>query len=127
MRQFFPHLTKFAVYLCSGCTAAVVDIGIYFLLLHVGVWYIVANVVGGVLGFFTAFLMHKFIVFQKKDDFLRHLGRYFIVDMVNTGIVTGLLYLLVDMADIDAAPAKFIAIAPMVLWNFFVYKFLVYI
>mgnify|MGYP001375375252 FL=1 len=127
MRQYFPHLTKFAVYVFCGCTAAVVDIGTYFLLLHVGIWYIVANVAGGVLGFFTAFLMHKFVVFQKKDDFLKHLGRYFVVDMVNLVIITGLLFLIVDMGDIDEGPAKFIALAPMVLWNFFVYKFLVYV
>lgn len=127
MRAIFPHLTKFAVYIFSGCTAAAVDFGTYFLLLHFGVWYVLASVAGGVLGFFTAFLMHKFVVFQKRDDFLRHLGRYFAVDMVNTLVVTGLLYLLVDIGDIDAGPAKFIAIAPMVLWNFFVYKFVVYV
>ncbi|MDP6561565.1 MAG: GtrA family protein [Candidatus Peribacteraceae bacterium] len=127
MRQYFPHLTKFAVYIVCGCTAAVVDIGSYFLLLHVGIWYIIANIIGGVLGFFAAFLMHKFVVFRKKDDFLKHLGRYFIVDMINLMIITGLLFLLVDIGDVDARPAKLIALAPMVLWNFFIYKFVVYV
>ncbi|MCA9370871.1 MAG: GtrA family protein [Candidatus Peregrinibacteria bacterium] len=127
MRQLFPHLATFATYVMSGCTAAVVDIGAYFLLLHVGIWYIIANIAGGILGFFTAFLMHKFVVFQKKNDFLRHLVRYFITDMVNTGVVTGLLYVLVEVAGIAVGPAKFIALVPMIAWNFFVYKFFVYV
>ena len=127
MRQYFPYLTTFAVYVFSGCIAAVADIGSYFLLLHFGAWYITANIIGGIAGFCTAFLMHKFIVFKKKNDFLRHLGRYFVVDMFNLVIITTLLYILVDFVGIDEGAAKFIALAPMVLWNFFVYKFLVYI
>ena len=127
MRQLLPHLTKFAMYLFSGGSAAVVDIGSYFVLLYFGVWYIAANIIAGVFGFFAAFLMHKFVVFQKKDNFLKHLVRFFIVDMTNLGIMTGLLYALVDIAGIDAGIAKFLVLAPMVLWNFFVYKFLVYV
>ena len=126
MQRLFPHLRTFAMYLFSGGTAAVFDVGSYLLLLYSGVWFIAANVIAGVIGFFAAFLMHKFVVFQKQDNFLKHLGRFFIVDMSNLAIMTGLLYLLVDMAGIDASIAKFLVLAPMVLWNFFVYKFLVY-
>lgn len=127
MRAISPHLIKFTVYILSGCFAAVVDFGAYFALLYLEVWYVLASIVGGVLGFVTAFVMHKFIVFQKTDNFMKHLKRYFIVDMVNTVVVTGLLYLLVDIGSVEAGPAKFIAIAPMVLWNFFIYKFVVYV
>lgn len=127
MRCLLPHLTRFAVYVFSGCIAAVADIGSYFLLLHFGAWYITANIIGGIAGFCTAFLMNKFIVFQKKNDFLKHLGRYFVVDMINLVIITAVLYILVDSVGIDEGAAKFIALAPMVLWNFFVYKFVVYV
>lgn len=127
MRHLFPHLTKFAMYIVSGCTAAFVDLGIYFLFLHVDVWYIVANISGGVMGFITAFLLHKYVVFKKRDSFVRHLKKYFVVDMVNLCIITALLYFLVDRVGIDEGLAKFVALAPIVLWNFFIYKFVVYV
>ncbi len=127
MHHIVWHIRQYAKYLACGGTAAVVDFGIYFLLLRLDVWYPIANVIGGVLGFFTLFLLHKYVVFQKRDSFLRHLKRYFAVDMVNLFIITILLYFLVDMGGLDERLAKFVAFAPVVLWNFFVYKFLVYI
>ncbi|MFA7681753.1 MAG: GtrA family protein [Candidatus Peribacteraceae bacterium] len=126
-RTLLPHLIKFSLYFVSGCTAAVADIGSYFLLLYLGVWYITASVVSGIIGFFTAFFLHKYVVFQQRQRFMKHLGRYFIVDMTNLAIITGFLYVLVDIWGMDPRPAKFVALAPVVLWNFFVYKFVVYV
>lgn len=127
LKVFLPHARKFSLYFVSGCGAAVMDIGSYFVMLYFDVWYIFASIVSGVLGFFTAFLLHKYVVFQRGDMFLKHLLRYFIVDMINLGIITLLLYGLVDYIGIDPGIAKFIALAPVVLWNFFVYKFFVYV
>lgn len=127
LRALLPHLTTFALYVLSGCTAAAADLGSYFLLLALGEWYIAASVVSGIVGFFAAFLLHKYLVFQKREAFMNHLGRYFIVDMANLAIITGLLYVLVDGVGMDPRPAKFVALAPVVLWNFFVYKFAVYV
>jgi len=126
-RAFLPHLTKFTLYVLSGGTAAVADLGSYFLLLSLGTWYIAASVASGIIGFFTAFLLHKYVVFRKRRAFMSHLGRYFVVDMINLAIITGFLYLLVGQGGMDPRPAKFVALAPVVLWNFFVYKFVVYV
>ncbi|MBU0766679.1 GtrA family protein [Patescibacteria group bacterium] len=126
-RKFTPHLSKFIMYFLSGSTAAFADIGSYLLMLHIGVWYILASVISGIIGFFTAFLLHKYIVFQKKSKFLKHLRRYFMVDMVNLVIITVFLYALVDFWGIDPAIAKFVALTPVVLWNFFIYRFVVYV
>lgn len=120
-------MRKFILYVLSGLSAATVDIGIYLFLLWLGAWYITANITAGILAFFTAFLLNKFIVFGKSDHFFRHLRRYFLVDMTNLLIITTFLYLLVHFALIDPKIAKFIALAPMVLWNFFVYKLFVYV
>jgi putative flippase GtrA len=128
MKQFVMlHYRKFALYMISGFGAAIADLGSYFLLLHFDVWYIAASIVSGIFGFATAFLLHKYIVFQKNDEFMKHLLRYFIVDMINLGIITLILYGLVEHIGIDAGIAKFAALAPVVLWNFFIYKFFVYV
>lgn len=49
------------------------------------------------------------------------------VDMVNLVIITVFLYALVDFWGIDPAIAKFVALTPVVLWNFFIYRFVVYV
>ncbi|MDD3897304.1 MAG: GtrA family protein [Candidatus Peribacteraceae bacterium] len=127
LRRFLPHATKFALYSLSGSTAAVADLGSYFLMLRLGVWYLAASVVSGVVGFFTAFLLHKYFVYRKRSAFMKHLLRYFVVDMMNLVVINSFLFVLVDVWDMDPRPAKFVALAPVVLWNFFVYKFAVYV
>ena len=125
--RLLAHIGTFAKYILSGSAAAVADIGSYFLLYSLGIWYIAASVISGVLGFSTAFLLHKYVVFGKRASFLRHLAKYFTVDMINLAITTGFLYILVDMMEFDPRPAKLVALIPVVLWNFFLYKFVVYV
>ncbi|MDO8468460.1 MAG: GtrA family protein [Candidatus Peribacter sp.] len=127
MNKITPHLGQFALYVLSGGTAAVVDFGSYSLLLYLGVWYIGASLVSGILGFATTFLMNKYVAFRKKDNMLRHLLRFFIVDMLNILAITLVLYGLVEGFGMDKQIAKILAMGMVVLWNFFVYKFFVYV
>lgn len=127
IKMFSKHFAKFTLYILSGGTAAIVDISIYSIMLYLGVWYIEASIISGVCAFFTAFLLHKYIVYKKRSTFMKHLLRYFVIDMCNLSIITFLLYLLVQFMHIDPFLAKFIALAPVLLWNFFIYKFVVYI
>lgn len=120
------HSAKFILYIFSGSTAAIVDIGLYAILLQWGVWYIAASLMSGVLAFFTAFLLHKYIVYQKRSTFIKHLLRYFVIDMCNLIVITFFLYIFVHFLFIDPFFAKILAITPVVLWNFFIYKFVVY-
>ena len=127
MRQFFPHLKKFSMYVLSGCTAVLVDIVSYFFLIHVGMWYIGASVLSDILALIMAFLLHKYVVFQKHETFMRHFCRYVVVDVINMVIITGILYGLVDIWGADPRSAKIVALVPAMLWNFFVYKLVVYV
>lgn len=122
-----PHLGQFSLYILSGCGALVIDLGSYLLMLEFGVWYAAASFISGTLGFCMAFALHKYVVFQKRDDFLQHVGRYFFVDIINNVITTGILYVLVSLLSVDPHIGKVIAMAPVILWNFFVYKFFVYV
>jgi len=123
----FPHVKTFSLYVLSGGAAAIADFGSYFVLLWLGVWYLAASVIGNVLGFFMAFFLHKYVVYKKRSAFMKHLFRYFVIDMVNMAVISGLLFVLVDVGGVDPRPAKFIAFAPVLLWNFFIYKFAVYV
>ncbi len=123
----FRYVRQFSLYLLSGGAAATIDVGGYFVLLHLGVFYLTANVISGMMGFITSFLLNKYVVFGKRPNFVNHLGRYILVDLTNIAILTVLLYIAVEYAGIDKGTAKFLVYAPVILWNFFAYKFLVYV
>jgi putative flippase GtrA len=123
-----PHIGQFALYIVSGLTAAAVDLGSFLLLFQIiGIWYVTASVVGSILGFCTAFLCHKYFVFKKKKEFMKHLGRYFVVDMVSTALATLILFGLVEHLYLPEESAKVLSMGSVILWNYFLYKFFVYV
>lgn len=127
IRRVLRHLPQFSLYVLSGGTAAVVDFGSYALLIRLDVWYVAASVASGVLGFLTTFLMNKYVAFRKKKDFLRHLVRFIIVDTANIIVGTVVLYGLVDGLGMEKRAAKLLTMGMVVFWNFFIYKFFVYV
>ncbi len=96
-------------------------------MVHLGMYYITASIISGILGFISAFLLHKYVAFQKKDNISNHFVRYCILGVVNLIATTVVLYVCVDLLHLNKDVAKIIANASVVLWNFFIYKFLVYV
>lgn len=125
--RIFRHLPQFSLYVLSGGTAAIVDFGGYALLLHLGVWYVTASVISGTFGFATTFLMNKYIAFRKRSAMLRHFVRFCIVDALNILAITIILFGLVDGLGMEKQIAKLLAMGTVVLWNFLLYKFFVYV
>ena len=121
-----PHVSQFALYVVSGGTAAVVDFGSYYLLFHFGMWYITASIISSILGFWTAFLCHKYFVFKKKEAFMKHLGKYCLVDALRTGLSLIILYGLVEYTPVGEEIGKILSMGSVVFWNFFLYKIFVY-
>jgi putative flippase GtrA len=126
MTPLTETFSQFTLYVLSGGTAAIVDFGGYAILIRLGVWYIAASVTSSVLGFLTTFLMNKYVAFKKRGNVLKHLTRFFIVDMTNILATTLVLYGLVDGLGMEKQIAKILAMGMVVLWNFFIYKFFVY-
>jgi len=118
---------QFGLYLVSGSLAFLIDFGSYFLMLQLDVWYVTANIISNILGFFATFVLHKYIVFGKKDAVLNHFVRYCILTIANIVAQTMLLYAFVEYLHLDEGSAKFVSWFITVLWNFFLYKFFVYV
>ncbi len=122
-----PHAGQFLRYIVAGLGAVACDFGSYFLLLQAGVWYVAANIVGNILGFVATFLLQKYFVFGRKDDLAKHFLRFCLINLFNLLVQTALLWLLVERVGVDEGSAKFVSWAMTILWNFFLYKFLVYV
>lgn len=103
------------------------EIGVYLLLLHWGVWYIAASVIAFVLSYITAFFLHKYIVFKKPDDFFKHLKRHLTVEGFNVIATNVLLFVLVEYTPLGEEWSKLITMGLGVMWNFVLFKFLVFV
>ena len=121
------HIMQIALYGISGATSAVVEIGVYLLLIRQGVWYIAASVIAFVLSYVTAFFLHKYIVFKKSEDFFKHLRRHMSVEGFNVLATNALLYVLVENTPLGEEWSKLITMGLGVTWNFLLFKFLVFI
>jgi putative flippase GtrA len=122
------HGPQFIRYLFSGGLAFVVDFGsfeIMIRLLHV--WYVAATLISGTLGFFAAFVLHKYIVFAKREQTMSQFLRYTVMQFCNLIAQTVIVYVLVEKLGAPKEVAKIVSIACSVSWNFFLYKFIVYV
>lgn len=121
------HLRQFALYVFSGGLAFIADYGSYLFMIWSGMWYVTANILSNVIGFFATFFLHKFITFRTEGDPMRHFVRYCLMTAVSVAGQTLVLYGLVESGYFGEELAKIISMAIVVLWNFFLYKFFVYV
>jgi putative flippase GtrA len=119
-RQFF-------LYILGGVLSAVADFGSYLALLYLGMWYVTANIAGNVIGFFTAFFLQKFLAFKGGGNGYAHFVRYCAATVVSVVGQTAVLYGAVEYAGISEETGKIISMGIVVLWNYFLYKHLVYV
>lgn len=122
-----PHLPQFAQYLLSGGTAAAAEIGSYQLLLMMGTWYVAADWISGGIGVLVAFTLHKYLVFKKKERTVQHAARFSVLQAANYIVQRGLVVLFVEVFGAPPLLGKILGIGVTVSWNFFIYKFLIYV
>jgi putative flippase GtrA len=127
IRHAKTHLPKFALYLISGLSATGLNYGSYLFILNLEIYYVTASFISEIIGFFSAFLLHKYFVFQKKGNMASHFVRYLTLGIFNTIAISTILFISVEYMGIPEEIGKLIGIGTVVIWNFFFYKFFVYI
>ena len=121
------HAPQFARYLVSGGSAAALELGSYKFMLVTNVWYLAAATISAGIGLVSAFIFHKHFVFQKKENTRSHVIRYIVLQSANAVAQIFFVYLFVEFFSIDEFFAKILGIGIVVSWNFFLYKFFVYV
>ena len=122
-------MLQFIRYLLTGAFCAGLEY-LSFLALHSGLgWGLIwANTLAFSLGLIASFSINKFLVFtatqvqQTRTQFLA----YCLLAGLNYCISTGLLLLLVQQLGMPAWLAKGLTMACVVIWNFVLYKKVIY-
>jgi putative flippase GtrA len=111
-----------------GLVITVLGWGLYlFLTRIVGLYYLVANVIGTPIMILISFFSNKYIVFSAKETdtkkelvlFVLSQGVFFLVD-------TGIMYVLVTLIGVFDIYAKITSSVIVILGNFFCRKFIIF-
>ena len=72
-------------------------------------------------------LIGNLLLIREKDRIMNYLVGYCLINLFNLIAQTALLYLFVERLHMDEGSAKFVSWGMTILWNFFLYKFIVYV
>jgi putative flippase GtrA len=118
---------QFKRYVITGLASFTLEYLLFFILYRrVGLWYISANAVVYVTIFWFNFLMNRYWSFKSGGSLRRQLMLYCILFVFNLGAITVLMYLLSDVAGITPMISKIAVMGAVVLWNFVLYKKVIY-
>ncbi len=127
---FSERVQKIVRYLISGGTAAVINLGMLFVLVHFfNFHYLLASTLGFLSALVVSFTMQKFWTFQNSTmtGLPFQFARYISVTLtVNLGLNTVLMYLLVSHLHVWYFAAQIVTAGLLAILSYFMYHNVVF-
>jgi len=119
---------QFLKFCLVGILGTIIDIGILYILVEFAHFnYLLAASLSFVLAVINNYLFNKYWTFKNtKTRHLKQFSLFLLISLVGLAINLGILYLLVDLAQIWYIFAKIIAILIVTIWNFIMNKFVTF-
>lgn len=118
-------LPKSVRYIVSGGTAALTNLCLFFVLVHVlSVQYLIASALAFSAGIATSFILHKFWTFNNQEISHMHFqfALYMVITLGNLLVNTLLVYIFVDWFNILSLLAQLLAGAIIAVTSYFIYQ-----
>lgn len=115
---------KMVRYLISGGTAAVVFLGLLYLLTDIfGIWYLLSSTLSFIFAFVVSFTLQKLWTFRNTHvyDIKRQLFLYFVTALAGLSANAIFMYVLVDIAGLWYIFAQVLSSGTIAIITFFVY------
>ncbi len=118
---------QFFKYLVSGGISFLLDFFAFYFGLYVfGLSIINANMLGMLTGFISGFFLYQYWAFANKNFALPAFLYMTLLFVINIFVVSYLIDGLINILQLRAELAKIILQVSVVVWNFFIYKFLIF-
>ena len=120
---------KVIKYLISGCSAAVVNLSVLYVLTEFGqIWYIASSGFAFVAAFAVSFTLQKFWTFGDASVHMikKQLVMYLVAAVINLGVNTMLMYSFVEYLHLHYLIAQIITSGLLAIGSFFVYQHLIF-
>lgn len=116
-------------YLISGGTAAAVDVLLLYVFTDIfKLWYITSAVLAFIGAFCVSFTLQKYWTFRDLSSSKIHaqISLYLISSVINLGINTLFMYILVDFFHIWYILSQIITSGLIAIGSFFIYKYIIF-
>lgn len=125
------RIFRLARYLLAGGTGAFVNLGTLFVLVNYGKFhYLVGSIISFLIAFVVSFTLQKFWTFKnfEKDQKLvgKQLTIYLLITLLNLGLNTLFMYILVDVFVVWYMLAQFLSAGLIAILSYYLYKFFVF-
>lgn len=116
----FISLIKFGI---VGVSNTLVNWIIFFILNHIGVYYITANVIAYLIATANSYFWNSKWVFKfKKEESLKAPLRFILLNLIGLVLNSTILYLLVDLLHFSRMISLIIATGIVMIVNYFINK-----
>jgi putative flippase GtrA len=124
----WSHRVQFSKYFTVGVSAVLIDMAtLIFLKEYLGIKPVIAVVVNQFLLIFYVFFLNKHWSFKEKGATRRQMIRFFIVVGFNYCVSVSAMYIFNHQLNFDYRLVRLGTIIVAVSWNFFLYKYWVYV
>ena len=131
LSHFAIHLYHHRImrFLFSGEMAVLTNIGVLFFLVDIfHLYYLFSSIISFTLATVVSFTLQKFFTFNDQDRSVirRQATFYFAYQVFNLAVNTLFMYIQVDLFHIQYILAQMLIVLVMTVYNFLVYKHLVF-
>lgn len=117
--QLYSKYRNLILYGIIGGLSVSIDFAVFGLLTHFfPEYYLLANIVSVNCGIINSFLMNRHFNFKVKNKSVFRFMVFYIVGMIGLLISSGMLYLMVNMADMNLLVSKVATIFVVTLFQF---------
>jgi putative flippase GtrA len=109
---------QFFLYCLCGGIGVSTDYAVFYGAIMGGMWYQYANGLGYLAGTLMSFALNRIFTFGMRDRTLQRLAMFLMVASIGFAASALLLWLLVDLANVDARIAKLITLPMVVVLQF---------
>ena len=126
MQKLIQH--RFIRFLFAGCSMAVVQVGIVYIMVSVlHIYYLVSSLTALTIMIFVSFYTHRHWTFQtQKNGLDKQFKQYLFLVCFNYIANSLLMILLVEYFGIHPAIAQFFVTGILAINNFFFYKYIIF-
>ena len=127
MKFINDDLIRFIKFGMVGVLNTLVNWIIFFILNALGMYYILANIIAYILGTVNSYLWNTLWVFKYKDKASTETTiKFIILNLIGLGLNTGILYVLVDLCNLNKFIGLVITTAIVMIINYIVNKLWVF-
>ena len=127
MKFINDDLIRFIKFGMVGVLNTLVNWIIFFILNALGMYYILANIIAYILGTVNSYLWNTLWVFKYKDKASTETTiKFIILNLIGLGLNTGILYVLVDLCNLNKFIGLVITTGIVMIINYVVNKLWVF-